>query len=104
MTARLRKLVGTIVFYPVTFVYLVGVAVAVAVAHGQVGLGMGLLILTGLTVAALLVATFREVRVVHYLVNSQRDLLLRRIADLIDTLNEAGVPLPEHEKVEGRRR
>lgn len=85
-------------FYPVTTVYLAGVVVAVGIAGGVFDQTVGLAVLTAITLIVVLVSMFREVQVVHHLVNSQRDALLERITELVNAMHEAGVDLPPREK------
>lgn len=91
--------------YPISTVYLAGVIVAVFISLGWVSLGTGLLILTLAAVIVLLITQSIELRrqtkeilTVHLLVNSQRDELLNRISDLVDTLENAGIALPDREQ------
>lgn len=80
--------------YPMTMLYLSGVACIIAVQEEVVTLGAGLILFTLAAIMAFVWAIAREVHTVHVLVNSQRDELLNRISDLIDALNEAGVDVP----------
>lgn len=93
-----QKISNSLTFYPVTMVYLGGVGVAMGISSGWIDGGPGLLLLSMLTLIVVLVSMFREVQVVHHLVNSQRTALLERIAELVEAMQEAGVELPPREQ------
>ena len=80
--------------YPITIVYLAGLALAITVSEGIVDLSAGIAVLTLVAILAVLIALLREMRVVHTLVNSQRDELLLRIDVLVEALKDAGVAIP----------
>lgn len=96
---RLRHLMTSAAFYPITLVYLTSVLLALLVAEGLLERDVGLVILTFVAIVALLVATLREIRTVHNLVNSQRDELLSQIALLAEQMESAGLAVPD--RVEG---
>ena len=84
--------------YPVTAVYLGGVTVVVLVSESELDFAYGLLALTLVTLVAVMIAAWRELRTVHRLVNSQRDELLERIEVLVDCLRSSGVQIPATEQ------
>lgn len=90
----MRTLTKTMAFYPVTAVYLAGVAVAIGITAQLIELSSGVLVLTAIAFLAVLLSMFREVQVVHYLLDIQRNELLGRIAELVESLHEAGVETP----------
>lgn len=89
-----QRLAQSVVFYPVTAVYVAGSVILALVVGGQMQFDVGLLLFTAVTGLVLIGATRREVTKVHHLVNSQRDLLLERIDQLVEALLAAGVRVP----------
>ena len=81
-------------FYPITGLYTGGVVCALFVADGEIDLPSGLIIFAFLALTALLLAAWKEVRMVHHLVDSQRAELLARIDELSALLVKAGVVPP----------
>ena len=102
-TTVIKKAKESIVIRPLTSVYVAGVLTAMGVSSRVVTLTVGLLLLTFITLMVVLNSLVREVKVVHVLVNSQRDVLLSRISDLVDALNAAGITLPKREQDEAER-
>ena len=98
MLKMLRKPFSSLTLYPITTVYVAGVTVAVGIGLSWFDINAGLIALTAISLTVVLIALTREVRIVHHLVNAQRDALLLRIDDLVDSLNEAGVALPLREQ------
>ncbi|HEU4539663.1 MAG TPA: hypothetical protein VFR23_00925 [Jiangellaceae bacterium] len=101
IAGKLRAVVASVAFYPVTLVYLAASMTTVAVVGGVVRLDVGLLLLGLASVLVILISMRREVGTVHHLVNAQHDALLAkigamalRIDQLLDTLTEAGVAIP----------
>lgn len=113
---RLREIVGSVSFYPVTLTYLAATVLAAAVANKVIQLAIGLILLSLFTFIVILLSMHREVNKVHTLVNSQHDALVGklkemsqrndelaetvsamalRIEELLDTLRAAGVPIPQ---------
>ncbi len=92
-----RRVERSVVGYPLTGVYLAGTAVAVLISADLLPLAPGLLGLLVVAGLMLMVGIRREVATVHWLVNSQRDVLLDRIDQLIATLTDAGVVVPDEE-------
>lgn len=92
-----RTIYRSATFYPVSTVYLTGSAVAVGITAGWFSLNIGLVCLTAIAIITVLTGLLREVRIVHHLVNSQRDELLARISDLVASLNEHDITLPPRE-------
>lgn len=99
MNNPLRRALRSMLLYPTSTVYVAGVVVAVGVSTGWFGLNVGLVCLTAIAVVVVLVGLVREVQIVHHLVNSQRDELLNRISDLVETLQDAGIALPSREGI-----
>jgi hydrogenase-4 membrane subunit HyfE len=89
-----RRLLATCTFYSITTLYLAAVAAIILTVQGAVSITAAAAALFALAVLLILAEMHREVRKVHTLVNSQRDLLLARIDQLINTLEAAGVSVP----------
>lgn len=95
MRDYLHRLRQSVVVYPSTGIWLAGSTALIAMAAGKLRLDIGLVLLALLTVLLIQLGMRREVRKVHVLVNSQRDLLLSRIDQLIAALRTAGVDVPK---------
>lgn len=93
-----QRIAQSVVFYPVTVVYLSGSLILALVVGGWLQFDAGLLMLAAITGLVLLVATYRDIGVVHGLVNSQHDVLVRRIEQLLKALTAAGVQIPHDEQ------
>lgn len=78
-------------FYPITSFYLAAVAVLVFTMQGFFNLGQGILVLA---LCGILIAVWRDLKMVHVLVNGQRSELLTEIADLKQLLRQSNVQVP----------
>jgi 4-hydroxybenzoate polyprenyltransferase len=94
----INRLTTTLVVYPVTIVYVAGICVLIAAALGYLPVPHGIIALTFAAIVAALIAVWREMHLVHRLVNSQRDELLDRIGVLVGALLSSGVQIPDTEK------
>jgi hypothetical protein len=93
------KILGAAAFYPLTLVWLLGVFLAVTVSLGGVAVAPGLVILAFVALLLMQIVCRRELVIVHHLVNHQHDELVERVDQLIRTLQEADVKVPEPAKV-----
>jgi predicted transporter len=99
---RIRRVVHSVAFYPVTLTYLAGAMITVAVVGDGLRLDIGLVLLGLFAVLVIMLSMSREVGTVHTLVNSQHDALLAkigamalRIDELLGALIAAGVSIPQ---------
>lgn len=96
--ARVRHVLSGSALYPVTTVYVGAVGVTLGVAGGTLRLDVGLIALGVLAAMAIVLATLREVQVVHLLVDAQREELRSRIEVLVALLIAHGIELPTTER------
>ena len=80
--------------WPLTTLYLSAVVTISAIAEGYIDVMTGILALGMLAMFLLLIIMFKELHVVHLVVNSERDALVARIGQLVTALTEAGVSIP----------
>lgn len=80
--------------FPITILYLTGVAVIVLIQRDTVGVMSGIFILGFLTMITLVVSVIREMRIVHNIVAQQHDELTTRINQLTDVLEHSGIAVP----------
>jgi hypothetical protein len=85
-----KRLTQLVSLYSVTATYVAATAVLVLVTGTVLSLAAGLVVLAMAAIAIILVATWREIRVVHQLVATQ----LNRIEQLTAALTAAGVAVP----------
>ncbi len=89
---EVRKSAST---FPITALYVFGVLIILLIQEGIIGVATGISTLSLITILALLVAITKELRAIHILVNSQHDVLITRIYQLINILNIADIDVPD---------
>ncbi len=88
-----RKLYDSVLFYPVTTVYLSGVAVATAVAGGYISLSTGVFCLTLIAFLVVLLGVSRDAHILHTLrqdfevLRRDLDVLCARLTALADAID-----------------
>ncbi len=93
---NLDSLRDSVVLWPATAVYLLGIASTVLIAGEYIDLGTGLAIFGVLSILVVLVSIARELRKVAVTVNVQHDALLSRVEQLDLALRDAGLRVPEY--------
>jgi len=91
---RLVELLRSAAFYPITGMYLAGVALGVLVVHGTLSPAVAVLAGALVTLTALLLAAWREIRAVKLTVNVHMDELVARIDELNALLVASGIVVP----------
>lgn len=99
----IRRVVGSVAFYPVTLTYIAGVAMMALAVAGKIRVDVAVLASAVFACLAVVIALDREVRTVHRLVNSQHDVLIARVKQLVDALVAAGVTIPTEPHPGGKR-
>ena len=91
---RVRQLAQGVGFYPLSMFWVVAAVLLILVAEEYVSLVQGLILLTLAALLALMLSVQNEVKVVHTLVNEQRNELLARIDLLVALLIQEGIVVP----------
>lgn len=94
MRDLLGKLGHSVSFYPLSGAWVAGVVGAMLVSSGHTTWDRALYGYTLFIGLLMLVSMWREVRVVHVLVNSQRTELVNRVDQLTALLKHEGIDLP----------
>lgn len=95
-TGILTRITHSVIFYPISIVYL-SAALVVALAAGHwIRFDVGFALLTLVVIATLLVSTRRELTLVYSRANAQHGAQMARIEQLIDALIAAGVAVPQN--------
>lgn len=81
--------------WPLTTTYLSGVGAIILVAQGVLEWQSAVIAFGVVTTLIFLHTVWREVKIIHTLVNSQHDALVARIDQLTRAMNKAGTPIPD---------
>ncbi len=89
---EVRKSAST---FPITALYAFGVLIILLIQQGIIGVTTGIVMLSLITMLALLFAITKELRAIHILVNFQHEALVARVNQLLDTMGKADVDVPD---------
>lgn len=106
-----KRAVHSATFYPISILWLAGMAIAAFVAGGWLRFDVGLILFAVAAIMLVLVSTHRELGTVHVLVDGQHHALVElvermgdRINQLVDALKAAGVQVPHDDAGVDRER
>lgn len=104
MTPVMKRVFASAGFYPITAFYIAAVCVAAALTKGSITLLAGATLLALAAILMVLLATWRELKTVHRMMDGQRAEMLSRIDELSDLLRDAGIqpPAPGPKELEAR--
>jgi hypothetical protein len=91
-------------FYPITAFYLAAVCVTALAVRGVLTLNGGAVVLALVAILVVLAATWRELKIVHRMMDGQRTEMLARIDHMTELLTEHGIqpPPPLPAEIEAR--
>lgn len=94
MTMTPARIMHSITFYPLSLAWVGGVLVAAGASADCFSVIQGLLLWSLSVLLVFVYGLSRELRIVHSLVNSQRDELVDRNNQLVKMLNDRGITIP----------
>ena len=94
MTAPHKLVVRGPAFYPITSFYGSAVVVLVFTVQNFFTLAQGIVLLAVCGIGSVLIAAWRDLKIVHMIVNSQRSEMKTEIADLKKLLRSSNVQIP----------
>ena len=94
MTAPSKSVHYSPGFYPITTFYGSAVVVLVFTVQNFFTLAQGIVLLAVCGIGSILIAAWRDLKIVHKLVNGQRSEMRREIADLKQLLRRSNVQIP----------
>lgn len=94
MTAPHKLVMYSSGFYPITTFYVSAIGVLVFTVQNFFTLAQGIISLAVCGIGSVLIAAWRDLKMVHTLVNGQRSELMTEIADLKQLLRRVNVPVP----------
>ena len=88
------KIVESVSFYPLSLAWAFGISAAAASTAGYVSYIQALFLWSVFIILMVITGMWRELKMVHHLVNSQRDDLVDRIDQLTVLLQTKDIDLP----------
>lgn len=98
MTMTPARIMHSITFYPLSLAWVGGILVAAGISSDCFSLIQGLAVWSSFVLLMVMYGMWRELRIVHTLVNSQHDQLVARNDQLLALLNASGISVPPQKR------